>query len=283
MKTIYPAFRTDNLLFDVNLYKLEDNRIISEHGHSYVELILCTRGTCEHSINGIPGKAEAGDVIAMRPGWTHELRAPRLFEHMTIAFTETAPETVAPELSGYEGFKALFHPTKSETARIRLSGGGYHEVKALADAMLREYTGKRPGWQTFMRANFSSLVALLSRLKMEEAEESGLARLNGVLSYIETNFRTRIRMDRLAKMAGLSESQLHRLFKRTYGTSPIDYLIKIRVEEAKRLLLLRGRSISISELASAAGFTDGNYLCRVFKKLVGVPPHRYASHSPPNT
>jgi len=276
IKTVYPAFRTDKLLFDVNLYEIKDNCVVAEHGHSYVELLLCLRGACEHLINGKSGTAEAGDLIVMHPGWTHELRAPLLFEHMTIAFTETAPETVAPELTGYEGFKRLFRPARDETARIRLSGGGYKEVKELANSMLREYKEKRPGWQTFMRAYFSSLVALLSRLKMEKPEDAGLSRLNGVLSYIETNFRSRIKMDRLAKMSGLSESQLHRLFKKAYGTSPIDYLIKVRIEEAKRLLLLEGDRVSIAELASATGFADGNYLCRAFKKTIGVPPRRYA-------
>lgn len=279
VKTVCPAFRMDNLIFDVNSYKLEDNGIVTEHGHSYVELILCTRGSCEHLINGTAGVAEAGDVIVMRPGWTHELRSPRIFEHMTIAFTETAPETVAPELNGYAGFRELFHPERSDTARLRLSGGGYHGVKALADSMLTEYAEKLPGWQTFMRANFSSLVALLTRLKMEDSEEAGLSRLNGVLSYIETNFRTQIRMNKLAKISGLSESQLHRLFKKAYGTSPIDYLIKVRVEEARRLLLLKGKSMSIADLATAIGFTDGNYLCRVFKKATGVSPRHYAGHA----
>jgi len=64
-----------------------------------------------------------------------------------------------------------------------------------------------------------------------------------------------------------------RLFRRTVGVPPHQYVLRRRVERAKELLLT-GR-LGLSEVALAAGFSDQSHLTRVFRRAVGLTPARF--------
>ena len=55
--------------------------------------------------------------------------------------------------------------------------------------------------------------------------------------------------------------------------TPIDYLIKIRIEYAARLL--RSSSLSVMEIAEKTGFVDSNYFTKQFRKIMGNSPRTY--------
>ncbi len=71
----------------------------------------------------------------------------------------------------------------------------------------------------------------------------------------------------------MSEGNLHKVFKEATGQSPIDYLIKLRLQRSMDLLSDTG--LSITEIAFKTGFNDSNYFTRHFKKIIGTTPSRY--------
>ena len=71
----------------------------------------------------------------------------------------------------------------------------------------------------------------------------------------------------------MSETSFRRKFKETYGVSPIDYLLRIRTEQAEDFLL--HSQLSIAEISLMCGFNDPGYFCRTFKKQTGVTPTKY--------
>jgi signal transduction histidine kinase/DNA-binding LacI/PurR family transcriptional regulator/AraC-like DNA-binding protein len=77
----------------------------------------------------------------------------------------------------------------------------------------------------------------------------------------------------LAKYLGVSERYLTRCFHDEMGITPISYLNRLRIKQAKRLL--DSGECSITEAAIRVGFTDSSYFGRVFKQEVGVSPSRY--------
>ncbi|HHV11507.1 MAG TPA: helix-turn-helix transcriptional regulator [Clostridiales bacterium] len=72
---------------------------------------------------------------------------------------------------------------------------------------------------------------------------------------------------------GISRSHLSREFKKITGFSPKEYLIQIRISQAK--LLLRGSSISIDDISSAIGFHDTAHFIQTFKKAEGITPLKF--------
>ena len=77
-------------------------------------------------------------------------------------------------------------------------------------------------------------------------------------------------VEELSERLGVSKSHLVRAFHEAMGTAPGKYLTGVRIHAAKQLLLHREYSLDV--IASLCGFSGGNYLCRVFKKEVGVSP-----------
>ncbi len=78
----------------------------------------------------------------------------------------------------------------------------------------------------------------------------------------------------LAERLEVSQEYLTRTFRDHVGTTPGKYLNQVRVEHAK--LLLQQGDHSVSFVADACGFANGNYFARVFREHVGVTPSVYA-------
>lgn len=90
--------------------------------------------------------------------------------------------------------------------------------------------------------------------------------------YIEEHFAEEIRIDDLREISRLSPFHLIRTFHKEYGVSPHEYLIRVRVEAARKMLK---NGLPIIQVAQNAGFSDQSHLTRWFKTHVGITPGRY--------
>lgn len=90
--------------------------------------------------------------------------------------------------------------------------------------------------------------------------------------FIEENFRQRITLDDLAKVANMSRYALIRAFSCTKGITPYRYLTTRRIMEARGLL---GAGIEPADVAAALSFSDQAHFGRVFKEITGVSPGVY--------
>lgn len=77
----------------------------------------------------------------------------------------------------------------------------------------------------------------------------------------------------VAERVSVSPGYLSQLFKQTEGESCIEYLTKIRITQAKRLL--KETTLKTYEIADRVGYGDPQYFSTCFKKMVGVPPTDY--------
>jgi transcriptional regulator GlxA family with amidase domain len=91
-----------------------------------------------------------------------------------------------------------------------------------------------------------------------------------VTSFIETNLHSPIRSANLASMVRLTPCHFSRVFRNSFGHSPIAYVIRRRIERAQGLML--STDVSLSEIALDCGFVDQAYLCRLFRRIVGESP-----------
>jgi AraC-like DNA-binding protein len=97
--------------------------------------------------------------------------------------------------------------------------------------------------------------------------------LDEIYLYIGDNYEIKLTLDELSKRFFISKSRLSHEFKKEYGISPIDYLIGIRLEKAKALLLKTDKSIV--DIAFKCGFSSSNYFSDHFKKRYGESPTSY--------
>ena len=94
-----------------------------------------------------------------------------------------------------------------------------------------------------------------------------------VLQYIEEHYPEQIKLNELAKIAGVSEQHLCRLFKKNFSIRPMEYLNTVRISHAKELLTYSSKTVA--EIASETGFSDSSYFYVVFKKHENISPAEY--------
>ncbi len=94
--------------------------------------------------------------------------------------------------------------------------------------------------------------------------------MDQTISFIDSHYMSKICLDDVAAMTGMSRFHFCRLFRKKTGRTFKDYLNFKRLEAAKRLL--RIPEINISQACYAVGFNDASYFARLFKKYEGISP-----------
>ncbi|MGV8981262.1 helix-turn-helix domain-containing protein [Clostridium sp.] len=97
--------------------------------------------------------------------------------------------------------------------------------------------------------------------------------LEKVKIFIENNYMNDISLDNLAQYVSMSSFYLSRIFSKAYGMNIKEYIIKIRMEKAKCLLMEGNKSVK--QIASEVGYLDQNYFSKAFKKYTNISPKEY--------
>ncbi|WP_266182060.1 helix-turn-helix transcriptional regulator [Dyella humicola] len=106
--------------------------------------------------------------------------------------------------------------------------------------------------------------------------QRGLPRVSlcRVINAIHKRLGEKMTLQDIADAACMSRFHFARLFRRSTGYSPMEYLLQVRLEQAKALLRLR--AMRISDIAVEIGFADQSHLTRHFRRAVGMTPLQYA-------
>jgi len=103
---------------------------------------------------------------------------------------------------------------------------------------------------------------------------SGLGRLEPVLSALSHRPAQPWDVDVLATMIGVTPQHLGRLFRRALGQSPLEYLVRLRLNRALQLLVERP-DLRVHEVGAAVGYPDPNYFIRLFRSREGRTPGQF--------
>lgn len=91
--------------------------------------------------------------------------------------------------------------------------------------------------------------------------------------YIEEHISEDLSVGELCRQFGVSKTKLYQSWSFYYGHSIAEHIRIKRIEAAKRLL--KETDLTVTEIASAVGFSDYNYFCRTFKKAAGISAKKY--------
>lgn len=163
---------------------------------------------------------------------------------------------------------------------IKLKVSQKNEIIVLLNRILKERKSIEPGSEFLNYLLVMELFVLLSRaLKMEwenniKSKSPKLKELINIsVKYIHNNFERDISLGDIAKFVFLSPSYFTRAFKEETGMSPINYLLKVRIDRAKELLT--DTSMKISEIALSVGFSNQQRFNEMFKKHSHMTPLQY--------
>lgn len=175
-----------------------------------------------------------------------------------------------PEMDGFGVLEAM---RENETARDI-------PVIVLTGQVLTEHAMARlnRGVTTILEKGMFSVEDTLAHI---EAALLGKQKLGGeaqrlvrrAMAYLHEHYTEAISREELARHVGMNSDYLTYCFRKELGMTPIAYLNRYRINQAK--LLLAERQLSITEVGMAVGFSDSGYFSRVFRKEVGVSPEAY--------
>jgi AraC-like DNA-binding protein len=154
--------------------------------------------------------------------------------------------------------------------------------------MLSEQRERRSGWQASMLSGLLDVLVNVARVNQSANTARSASNSNvsstplagrseqavlDVASHIETHFRESLTLAELSSRVHLSGPHLSRCFGRKMGMSLIDYIHRVRSEEACRLL--RCTAEPVTTIASRVGYAEVAYFSRRFRAQTGHSPRQY--------
>ena len=97
---------------------------------------------------------------------------------------------------------------------------------------------------------------------------------NRIKDYLHTYFDSKITLEQLSEVSGLSTYYLNRVFSKSIGIPPHKYLMNLRLNKAQELLKFKN---SVTEVGYMVGFFDQSHFTRNFKSFLGITPKQYQS------
>lgn len=168
-----------------------------------------------------------------------------------------------------------------KTVEFELGGISFDiEVKELIRAFIEEDVNKQTGYE-FMKESISTqiIVKLLRQLRsnlsvvLREQNYIEKNAVNRVIEFFMEHYNDEYSMQDVSQIANFSHYHFIRVFKAQTGKTPYEYLTDIKIEKAK--IMLKDRTVTITEICYLCGFNNPNHFANVFKRKVGVTPSLY--------
>lgn len=263
--------------FDDDLTKIK----VPWHWHNELELVVILSGEVSVFISGCELQLNPGEGYFANSGILHsaQLRSMTGRQH-AIVFN---PKVIAsPDDIVWNTYVApiLF---RENLPFIKLSPTipWQKEILSYTEKAWSSGAHEKIDYPLTVRSSLTKTFALLMRNIDTEIEHPFMSktqkeelRIKKTLYYVETHFREQITIQSIASSANISVSTLLRIYHDILHTTPIQYVLKYRLEQIMEELLTNLES-SISEIAYSCGFNDISYFNRCFLKAYGKTPSEF--------
>ena len=251
------------------------------HRHDFTEIVVVLAGVGDHLLDDDRFPISTGDVLAIDQNHTHGYRNARGLRITNILFDERFVLDREQSLAHLAGYQALVHLEPG--ARKRLSFGGKLKlttgqritVEERIYELRDELQSKAEGYQALSLSILVDIIVRLCRAYRTSASETQqtLWDMGYVVGYLESHYSERVEIKDLEPLVAMSSRTLMRRFAQATGTTPMQYLLRVRVTRAAHLL--RTTRATMTDISADVGFSDSNYFSRQFRRIIGVSPTDY--------
>ena len=227
-------------------------------------MILNRGGTAHYDFDGYREHfvVKKGDVVFAVDGDVYHPHADRddPWAFTTIQFHFDPDDAVLEQLKALP--KVLHHQNNPQIPRL------FGEIQ-------REWSNRPYGWSIRCKGMLYEIMCENFRHGMANDCVPHAAKLRALMAAMDDDPAHPFTTEEMSAMTGLSADALRRNFRQLTGTSPVQYLNRLRINRARELLMRA--DCNVSEAAWRVGFSDIYYFSRLFKKIDGHSPSYYIS------
>lgn len=244
----------------------EDHWVERPRGAATTLIILCLRGAGWVAVGDRKRAVAAGD-FAWLPARTAHAYGAAAHAPWTIAWVHFAGDETAGWLDFLQSSAGVKDLVFSITA-------GHADEVALDRVYAALERGHSTRFQIDASAALRSALSKLAEIMIERhGPRTARERVAASVQSLRREWSRSYRLEELATHAGMSVTHYCAHFRTLTGFAPIDFLIRLRVSHACRLLDTTG--LQIGDIAAAVGYPDPYYFTRCFRRVMGTSPQGY--------
>ncbi|NLK75012.1 MAG: AraC family transcriptional regulator [Clostridiales bacterium] len=257
----HPFYSIDYVKHDSN------HQMPKPHYHNFYELYILEQGEHKILINDTIYQMKSYDVALYKPNVFHKSLGNSGCARTCIYFTEQFLLLYFTE----RAVKSLLYCFEKEI--ITLNQDIFASVKKRM-LLLEKEDIEAPNNRIFIY--LADILNILNDSKENVREEhitSSNENFAQILSYINQNYNKINRIDEIAERFYISKYHLCHMFKKITGLTLIQYLNKIKIQNACDMLA--NTDLSILDIGVACGFNSSMYFCKVFKQTLAITPSEF--------
>lgn len=244
----------------ITMKQFKTSRIL---GRQDYQLIYIAKGKGHFMINGEYRDISEGNVVLYRPGDTqiYNYKLEDQPDVYWVHFSGSSPDKILEECGLNDKYKsAIFHR---------------REYTMIMDKIIQEFQQKESDYLSMCHLYVKQLLLLIKRGNNSNAisENKKSREIRELLETFQEDYQNPLSIDEYAKQKNISVCWLIRSFKQQVGVTPQTYIIDLKIERAKELLLTS--EYTVNEISEIIGYDDSLYFSRLFKKRVGISPTQY--------
>lgn len=256
-------------------WTMEPNR------HEFYEMVYIKKGNAVFEIAGKEVDIGPNNILIIKPRQPHKFTVKSKSGCEFVVFNFKFENRLNKEVAevSYEDFLNFLNGRETWPF-ITLKVNAKNDIITLLDRILIEKNNNDIGSEFMNYLLMLELFVLISRALKAEWENSIKGKshklgevIQAAINFINNNYERDISLGDISKYVFLSQSYFARAFKEAIGISPINYLIKTRVERAKELLTETNRKVA--DIAVSVGFSNQQRFNEIFKKYTGMTPLQY--------
>ena len=282
--TLHAAKFFFDRMLPVRIFYTQCSEVADWHTHEFTEIAIILEGKANYETDFSTFPIKAGDVLVMPSGGIHRFSQEIGIKQFNILFQFEKLSIPSGNITKHPGFSALFRLNPEYCRKMRYyphfsikDTKDLDKINFILSLALEDQENKRIGYPLSVYGCFLQLIPILlenyQKTTPKNLNPRRPERLADVLDFMQHNFRKGLTTEQLADIAKMAPASFVRHFKAATGNTPLEYLIKMRLEETQIALL--DKNLTIAEAAQQAGFEDSNYFSRLFKNKYSMSPKEY--------
>ena len=260
-------FSKDLIITSCGYYRVQNKRIVKTErpfGRRDFQLLYIAKGKTHFYFDGQDNLLTEGTMILFRP------KESQFYYY----YAKDKPEIYWVHFTGFDVENILQHyglPKKENTFYVGISS----DYQYFYQQMIKEMQLCRINYEELLTILLRRLFIAINRYLLEDHKSNSEIqnKIEKVIHFFNKNYNQTLNIDEIATNLNMSTCYFIRCFKQIVKTTPLHYLLSLRMSNAKSLL--SNTNYNIAEVAESVGYDNSLYFSRLFHKHTGFSPTEY--------